>query len=703
MRSLERENAAKGGLYECVRVCVVARAPTHKNFPRIQVFSWHAANARAAVRVVALRHALQAAQALVAWLFPLCNQRRVRVALLQAKVVHLPRNRLLCVKHVVHVARALMRDAEHGPERLGLALALVRLALHLAHAPLEGLQRGLHSVKAIGHARALGADLRHLWVHEPDALWLVEVFHQRVRDDGMIHWQGYSWMIRPNKLEQKKMRSTRRMRRFFSLAVLWWSAVAVPPFRQGFSYTTYSSGTFSEPSSAHALSLLASPSVGVRSVEIMATYFVDNSVNSTAIHPTASSPTDADVGAAIRDALAAGLTPVLKPHIDCLDGVWRANIGTKFTTEAQWAAWFGNYTTFITHFAGLAALHGATAGFNLGTELDGTHHREADWRLVVAAVRAVLPPPTKLWLGPNWDWLGVPGYTLVGFWDALDFLGVDMYPPLASHPDPTLDEAMAGWAPIVANLSAFSAAHGGKQFIFAEIGFASWQRAAVDAPGCCAGPPDPATQGVLYASFFQAVYAQPWLGGVFWWAWSAGHVKAEPCATDFEVLGKPAQAVLASHYLPGARGGPQPLVVYDGGANPPTAWDNWSFNARVNLTDTSDPYPGHPISILSAITAAYGALALHALAPQDVSPFTVLRFNIRAPNTSAAYALAVYLCFADDCDGNNSGPQVSVDAYAPASAPCTVPASWDVDPGAARVAVPLPVGSHQSCLMPWWY
>lgn len=464
---------------------------------------------------------------------------------------------------------------------------------------------------------------------------------------------------------------------------------ALPTFRQGFSYTTYSSGTFSEPSSALSLSLMASPSVGVRAVEIMATYYVDNSVNSTAIHPTASSPTDADVGAAIRDALAAGLTPVLKPHIDCLDGVWRANIGTQFTTEAQWAAWFGNYTAFITHFAGLAALHGATAGFNLGTELDGTHHREADWRLVVAAVRAVLPPPTKLWLGPNWDWQGVPGYTLVGFWDALDYLGVDMYPPLASHPDPTLDEAVAGWAPIVANLNAFSAAHGGKQFIFAEIGFASWQRAAVDAPGCCAGPPDPATQGVLYASFFQAVYAQPWLGGVFWWAWSAGHVKAEPCATDFEVLGKPAQAVLASHYLPGARGGPQPLVVYDGGANPPTAWENWSFNARVDLADTSDPYPGHPISILTAITAAYGALALHALAPQDVSPFTVLRFDIRAPNASAAYALAVYLCFADDCDGNNSGPQVSVDAYAPASAPCTVPASWDADPGAARVAIPL--------------
>jgi len=137
------------------------------------------------------------------------------------------------------------------------------------------------------------------------------------------------------------------------LHVFLWGAVyaALPPFRQGFSYVTYSAGSFSQPSSTKSLSLMASPSVGIRAVEIMATYFVANSANATAIHPTASSPTDADVAAAIRDALAAGLTPVLKPHIDCLDGVWRANIGTKFTTEAQWTAWFSNYTAFITHCA----------------------------------------------------------------------------------------------------------------------------------------------------------------------------------------------------------------------------------------------------------------------------------------------------------------------------------------------------------------
>lgn len=480
------------------------------------------------------------------------------------------------------------------------------------------------------------------------------------------------------------------LRPSFLAALIWGGlpgSLCLPSFREGFCYTTYSNGTFSTNASTAALSLMASPSVGVRSVEIMATYFVANSVNATLIRATGASPSDADVAAAIRDALSAGLTPILKPHVDCQDGVWRANIGTGFTSEAQWVDWFSNYTAFITHFAGLAAAHGATAAFNVGTELDGTHHREADWRRVIAAVRAVLPPPTALWLGPNWEWNSAPGYQLVNFWDALDFLGVDMYPPLSAHVDPSLEEAVAGWAPIVANLSAFSAAHGGKQFIFAEIGFASWQRAAVDAPGCCAGPPDPATQAVLYASFFQAVYPQPFLAGVFWWAWDAGHTRGEPCATDFNVLGKPAQAVLRDHYAP-ARGGAAPLAVYDGAAQPPTAWEDWSYGASVNLLDAVDPYPGHPVSLGAAITANYGALALHTRQPLDASPFSALRFDLRSGNASASFSIKVYLCFADDCGGAHAGPQASVDGYAPA-AHCVLPSTWNAQPGAARFAVPL--------------
>jgi len=465
---------------------------------------------------------------------------------------------------------------------------------------------------------------------------------------------------------------------------------AASPLR-GFVYTSYSRGGYSAPASAASLREVAA--ANVRVIELMSTWYVANSVNATAVAPAAQSPSDDDVRAAMRDARAAGLAVALKPHIDSMDGVWRANIGTRFSSEAQWAAFFASYTAYLLHCAALAAAEGgALAGFNVGTELDGTHHREAQWRALIAAVRAALPPGTPLWLGPNWRWADAPGYRLVPFWDALDFLGVDMYAPLANRSDPTPAEAAAGWAPIVADLAAFSAAQGGKGVIFAEMGYASWRNASIDAPGCCSGPPDPATQALLYASFFAAVWPQPWMAGAFWWAWPEDSPNGAPCSTDFSVYRKPAAQVVRAAYAAAGAGGappPPPLTVYANGA---TAWANWSYGAAVDLASAADPYPGHAASAAVAVTASYGALALRAPAPLNLSAYSALELDVRA-DARTGYALSAWLCACDGC-GSCGGaaplPAAPLDAYAPAGAPpCSVPAAWDGDPAAARLRIPL--------------
>ena len=325
-----------------------------------------------------------------------------------------------------------------------------------------------------------------------------------------------------------------------------------------------------------------------------------SSVNATTVHATPNTPTDAALRHAVASARAAGLQVAFKPHVDCLDGVWRANIGTHYTTTAQWAAWWQSYTAYMLRAAALARDVGGVVGFNVGTELDGTHSHEAEWRALIAQVRAVLPG-VPLWLGPNWSWQGVPGYTLVKFFDALDFIGVDMYAPLSPTDNPTLEAAVAGWGPIVANLSAFVAAHGNLGVVFAEIGYASYTHAATNAPGCCDGPPDPATQAILYESFFQAVWPQPWMAGVFWWAWPSDTPSGNPCGTSFDVWRKPAAVVLQRGY---SSAGPSfvgsatvnvplvvhssvvstaPYVVYADGV---TTWSDWSYGASVNLRDT---------------------------------------------------------------------------------------------------------------------
>jgi hypothetical protein len=434
----------------------------------------------------------------------------------------------------------------------------------------------------------------------------------------------------------------------------------------------------------------------------MFTYYVSNSVNATRIFAARNSPSDADVLHALASARARGLAVAIKLQIDCKDGIWRANIGTHFTEEQQWADWFGNYTAALLHAADLAkqAGPGVLAGFNVGTELDGTHGREAEWRAVIAAVRSALPG-VPLWLGPNWEWKNAPGYTWVSFFDALDFLGVDMYAPLASHPDPTLAEAVAGWSPIIANLSAFSAAHGGKRFIFAEIGYASFVDAAVNAPACCSGPPDTATQAVLYQSFFNAVWPQPFLAGVFFWAWPENSPGGTPCSTGFDVFRKPAAAIVKAAYSAEAPrqqissparssyAAPAPFVIFENGV---TSFSDWSWSAVTSFASRVDPYPGHSLAAAAAFTGESGGLCFRTATPVALAGFTALEFDIRANASVAAncFSLAASLCTCDDCAAcAQQLPSVELDGYAPASAPCTLPAQWDADPASAHLVIPL--------------
>jgi hypothetical protein len=281
-------------------------------------------------------------------------------------------------------------------------------------------------------------------------------------------------------------------------------------------------------------------------VEIMMTQYVDT-IADTLIHPVApKTPTDDAVRHAIATAQAAGMAVALKPHVDSLDGVWRGEIGTKYTTREhgstgmewgrtrqrprhlrriralpplcaaqQWADWFSNYTAFVTHYAALAQDAGV-AYFNVGTELDSTESHAAEWRAVIAAARAQFTAG-PMWYGCSWS----PGPYAVSWWDALDFIGVDAYFPLSATPDPNVTALVEAWQPIAANLSALSASLGGKKVVFAEIGYASFVGAAVQPWACCSGPVDLATQANLFAAFFQAVWTQPWFGGVFWWAWPA--------------------------------------------------------------------------------------------------------------------------------------------------------------------------------------
>jgi hypothetical protein len=237
----------------------------------------------------------------------------------------------------------------------------------------------------------------------------------------------------------------------------------------GMVYTSWSLSDYSSPVSDASLQALAAMSVDT--IELLVTWYQDD-ISSTSIAPGAYSPTDASLVHAIQTASSLGMRVILKPHVDCTCGTWRGEIGTLFTSEAEWSAWFQSYTAFIVAMAQLSQQNGV-AIFNIGTELTATTNRTADWLNVIAAVRSVFTGP--LTYGANWGEEPLQ----IQFWSSLDYIGIDAYYPLATVPDPAYSVIVANWAPIMAVMADLSS-YWNRSIIFTEIGYRSYALAAVE-------------------------------------------------------------------------------------------------------------------------------------------------------------------------------------------------------------------------------
>jgi hypothetical protein len=191
----------------------------------------------------------------------------------------------------------------------------------------------------------------------------------------------------------------------------------------------------------------------------------------------------------------------------------------------------------VNHYAQLAAEEGADL-FVVGTELAGTSKHESAWRSVVGEIRARFRGP--LAYAANYD-----EFEQVQWWDALDFIGIDAYWPLADRPNTSVGELVQAWARHV-NGVARVAALANRPVLVTELGYTS-QRGTVSAPfdWHVSGVRDDAEQAAAYEAFFRAWATQPWFCGVVVWMWDdlPGR-SSDDQALDYTPRGKPAEAVL---------------------------------------------------------------------------------------------------------------------------------------------------------------
>ncbi|MHC4376762.1 MAG: glycoside hydrolase family 113 [Planctomycetota bacterium] len=248
----------------------------------------------------------------------------------------------------------------------------------------------------------------------------------------------------------------------------------------------------------------------------------------------------------IREAHARGLKVLVKPHLAYWGTgfSWRGEVDFEGGDRERF---WRTYTAWVTD---LARITGDADAFCVGTELDRLLDDDR-WREIIAAVRA--EHDGHLTYAPNWT-----DVERVGFWDALDCIGVQAYYPLSERSDPTPQQLRRGWRRRANELFRLHRKTG-KPVVFTELGYSAGPLAAREPwVSSVARAEDAAgSAGVEFAQALQlrcyeAAQAtldehREWLRGAFLWKWFCGG----PRSRDFRLQAEHLQPFLRERF--GAR------------------------------------------------------------------------------------------------------------------------------------------------------
>ena len=325
--------------------------------------------------------------------------------------------------------------------------------------------------------------------------------------------------------------------------------------------------------------------VGVTHVAANVWWFQEN-IHSTQVAPNYNlySSTDQTLRQVIDAAHARGMSVQLRPLVDLSNDPshWRGQI-------VGGNAWFngaGGYGDYVRHMADIAQEKNVGM-FSVGVELESVASQETNWRNLIASVRSRYSG--ALTYAANW---GNPAIqSVINWWDAVDYLGIDAYYPLSNSDDPTPAELQAAWASRANQIEAYvNAVAPGKTVLFTEAGYMNYD-GANRAPYAFdpTAPNDQREQADAYQALLSQNVPRDWFGGVYWWAWDVNN--PNPAAIGFDPTGKLAYDVMASHYTPGYTLGP---TWTGAGGNTWIDDANWSSGAAPgSLTTATFSGPGN--------------------------------------------------------------------------------------------------------------
>lgn len=254
---------------------------------------------------------------------------------------------------------------------------------------------------------------------------------------------------------------------------------------------------------------------------------------SDSIFATSATIADEDLVYAVKLARSAGFEVGLKPHIDLLNGEPRFTIKPR-----NWSRWFYHYRLHILHYACIASQENMNL-LVLGTELDNAAFR-AEFSELIEDVRDCFKG--KITYASSYN-----DFLSVGFWDELDYVGVNCWFNL-DNGSGTPEQIHHSWNHWL-NLLCEFASYKNKPVLITEAGFRSMKGTAVN-PGdwSFTAEPDMEIQADCYDGLLSQIGLFPRIAGVYWWQWELNGIGG-PENTDYTPRGKPAEEVMRKYWF----------------------------------------------------------------------------------------------------------------------------------------------------------
>lgn len=344
---------------------------------------------------------------------------------------------------------------------------------------------------------------------------------------------------------------------------------------QGFGFKSDWNGEFRTGAAQSAMQGLAA--TNANAISIAPRLFTASMTSNEVIADPGKTESDANIAATIADAQALGLSVLLKPMLSGLDGTTAHEL-----RPGDVGAFFASYKAEMIDLARIAEQSGVTM-LSIGNELSKLSDEQyrGYWVDLVDSVRSV-------YHGELTYAAATDEAIHVGFWDQVDEIGINAYPPLTTKTDPTVDEMVAAWNNVSANdywaaamdhkspvefMHALAVEHG-KPLLFTETGYRSVDGTNI-APGGWTGSStqDVQEQRDAFDAFFQVwgSHGGTWFKGAHIWDWDPDNAYSP---TGYSPMGKPAEQLITDwfggrHQPPGLtiEGSPSADLIDVGGGN----------------------------------------------------------------------------------------------------------------------------------------